>query len=147
MQHLLFRLGSEIFAIPADDIDAVLPVPGLEHLAQAPPHFVGLLRYHGQLVPVLDANVLQGQAPCRRVISSRIILVRSAEDSALGLLVEQALEMMDLRGPQSLPAELLAKEQDWLTPEIFDTRLGLVQSIRWQALLTPELQALVGQGD
>jgi len=141
MQHLLFRVGSEIFAIPADDIDAVLPVPELEHLAHAPDHFVGLLRHHGRLVPVLDVNILQGQAACRPVISTRILLVSSAE-GALGLLVEQAMEMMDLRSPQVLPNELV-KDRDWLTPEIFDTELGLVQSVRWQALLTAEWQALV----
>jgi len=146
MQHLLFRVGAEIFAIPADDIDAVLPVPELEHLAHGPHHFVGLLRHHGRLVPVLDVNVLQGQASCRPVISTRILLVRSAE-GALGLLVEQAMEMMDLRSPQVLPSELLVKDQNWLTPEIFDTELGLVQSVRWQSLLTPEWQALAIEED
>ena len=144
MQHLLFRVGSEIFAIPADDIDAVLPVPELEYLAHAADHFVGLLRHHGRLLPVLDVNVLQGQAPCRPVISTRILLVSSAE-GALGLLVEQAMEMMDLLSPQVLPNELV-KDRDWLTPEIFDTNIGLVQSVRWQALLTPEWQALVDEG-
>jgi len=39
MQHILFRVGPEIFAIPADDINAVLPMPTLEHLANAPEHF------------------------------------------------------------------------------------------------------------
>jgi len=141
MQHLLFRVGSEIFAIPADEIDAVLPVPNLEHLGHASEHFVGLLRHHGRLVPVLDVNILQGEAPCRPVISTRILLVRSS-DGALGLLVEQAMEMMDLHNPQVLPDEL-TKDRNWLTPEIFDTELGLVQSVRWQALLTPEWQALV----
>jgi chemotaxis signal transduction protein len=86
-------------------------------------------------------NILQGQAACRPVISTRILLVSSAEGT-LGLLVEQAMEMMDLRNPQVLPNELV-KDRDWLTPEIFDTKLGLVQSVRWQALLTPEWQALV----
>jgi chemotaxis-related protein WspB len=141
MQHILFRVGHDTFAIPADDVDAVLPVPELEHLAQAPNHFVGLLRHHGRLVPVLDVNILQGQAACRPVISTRILLVSCAEGT-LGLLVEQAMEMMDLRNPQVLPNELV-KDRDWLTPEIFDTKLGLVQSVRWQALLTPEWQALV----
>jgi chemotaxis signal transduction protein len=99
------------------------------------------LRHHGRLVPVLDVNILQGQAACRPVISTRILLVSCAEGT-LGLLVEQAMEMMDLRNPQVLPNELV-KDRDWLTPEIFDTKLGLVQSVRWRALLTPEWQALV----
>ncbi len=141
MQHILFRVGPEIFAIPADDINAVLPMPTLEHLANAPEHFVGLLRYQGRLVPVLDVNVLQGQPPCRPVISTRILLVSSTE-GALGLLVEQAMEMMDLRSPQILPNDLLVKDRDWLTPEIFDTELGLVQSVRWRALLNSEWSAL-----
>lgn len=141
MQHILFRVGPEIFAIPADDINAVLPMPTLEHLANAPEHFVGLLRYQDRLVPVLDVNVLQGQPPCRPVISTRILLVSSTE-GALGLLVEQAMEMMDLRSPQILPNDLLVKDRDWLTPEIFDTELGLVQSVRWRALLNSEWSAL-----
>jgi len=75
------------------------------------------------------------------VISTRILLVSSTE-GALGLLVEQAMEMMDLRSPQILPNDLLVKDRDWLTPEIFDTELGLVQSVRWRALLTSEWSAL-----
>lgn len=144
MLHLLFRMGSNLFALPASEIEKVLPLPNLETLALAPDYVAGLLRYQGELIPILDVNLLQGGAACRRVASTRIVLVGKGEDSRLGLMVEQALEMLDLGAPQSLAQELIQDAHGWLKPTLYDTALGLVRGIHWRALLTPELRALAG---
>jgi chemotaxis-related protein WspB len=144
MLHLLFSMGSDLFALPANEIEKVLPLPELQALTPAPEFVAGLLRYRGELIPVLDVNLLQGGTPCRRVVSTRIILVGSSRDSRLGLMVEQALEMLDLGEPQSLARELIRDSHGLLQPTVYDTALGLVRGIHWRALLTPELRALAG---
>ena len=144
MLHLLFRMGSDLFAMPANEIEKVLPLPDLEPLALAPDHVSGLLRYQGELIPVLDVNRLQGSPACRRVASTRIVLVGAEDRSRLGLMVEQALEMLDLQAPQSLARELIQDPRGWLKPTLHDTPLGLVRGVHWRALLTPELRALAG---
>lgn len=145
MLHLLFRLGHETFALPAMDIEAVLALPELETLDHAPAHLAGLMRYRGQFVPVLDISLLHGGAPAPSVISTRIILVRPAPDAPLlGLIVEQAMEMLNLEVRQTLAPEWVGRN-DWLAPEVFDTELGLVRAVNWRALLTPEIQGLAAQ--
>jgi chemotaxis signal transduction protein len=144
MQHLLFRLGHESVAVAAGDIDAVLPCPDLEALTLAPAHLAGLLRYRGQSIPVLDLNVLRGGKPCQRLFSTRIILVKGAEGAGLGLLVEEAMDMLDLEMPETIAPEALGAARHWLAPMVFNTEQGLVQVIDWRDLLTPELRVLTG---
>ena len=142
MLHLLFRLGHETFALPAMDIEAVLALPELETLEHAPAHFAGLMRYHGQFVPVLDISLLHGGSPAPAVISTRVILVRADRDAPLlGLIVEQAMEMLNLEVRQTLAPEFVG-DNEWLAPEVFDTELGLVRAVHWRALLTPDIQVL-----
>lgn len=144
MTHLLFRLGQEIFAVPAVDIERVLPLPELEELASAPAHLAGLMRYQGGLLPVIDLKVLLTGEPCQRLFSTRVVLVRAGEGGQLGLLVEQATEMQDLDAPQAMAPELLGGGE-WLSPVLFGTRQGLARRVDWRALLTPELRALLGR--
>ncbi len=143
MLHLLFRLGPAAFAVAAGEIAAVLPLPELSPVTRAPPYMAGLLRYQGQFIPVIDLKVLQSDEACRRMISTRILLVSMGAGDRLGLLVEEALEMLELAEPQTLPSGLFGPGRDWLGTAVFDTPLGLVQRVDWQALLTPELRALM----
>jgi len=145
MLQLLFHLGEEAFAVAAGDIEAVLPLPELEPLPLVPAHLCGLLRYQGRLIPVLDLKVLRGGEPCRRHLSTRVILVRGADEGLLGLLVEQAMDMLNLGSPVSLPKELLGPGHDWLDPMLYDTGQGVVRSVNWRSLLTPELRALASR--
>lgn len=144
MLHLLFRIGHEAFAVAAGDIDAVLPCPDLEPLTLAPAHVAGLLRYRGQVIPVLDLNVLSGAEPCQRLLSTRIMLVRSAVGAGLGLLVEETLDMLNPDVPEAIAPEVLGAGRPWLAPMVFDTAQGLVQVVDWRDLLTPELRVLAG---
>lgn len=142
MMHLLFRLGPESFAVAAGDIDAVLPCPDLEPLTLAPAYVAGLLRYREAVIPVLDLKLLSGAEPCERLISTRIILVGNAKGAGLGLLVEDAMDMLDLEAPETLAPAVLGARRHWLAPMVFDTTQGLVQIVDWRDLLTPELRVL-----
>ncbi len=145
MLHLLFRLGQEHYALPALEIEAVVPMPDLQPLPLAPPQVAGLLRYQGQFVPVIDIGVMQLGQPARHVISTRLILVRRGQGEAterLALVVEQALDMLPLYRPQTLPTDVLGEQADWLSPVVYETDVGLVRAVHWQTLLTPALLAL-----
>lgn len=145
MIHLLFRLGQEIFAVPAVDIERMLPLPELAQLAAAPAHLAGLMHYQGWLLPVIDLKVLLAGEPCQRLFSTRIVLVRAMDGGQLGLLVEQATEMQNLDSPQAVAPELIGGGE-WLSPVLFETRQGLARRVDWRALLTPELRSLVKPG-
>jgi chemotaxis-related protein WspB len=143
-QHLLFRVGSEFFAVPLLEIEVILPVPDLEPLAQAPAHVAGVLRYRGRLIPVIDVGLLRGVGPIRRFISTRLILVQSpeGEPSRLALLVEHALEVAALSPVDTLPAAVLGAGGHWLHPDVMTTGSTLVRAVNWATLLTPDLAKL-----
>lgn len=142
MLHLVFRVGSERYAISATEIQAVLAVPELQPVALAPDYVAGLFRYEDEFIPVLDLCLLRHNIPARRVLSTRMILVMGEDGSRLGLLVEQALEMMDLADGYLLDSAIAGTGRDWLDQRVYGSEGGLIQSVNWPALLTPELQGL-----
>ena len=147
MQHLLFRIGRETFAVPLLEIEVVLPVPELEPLAQSPDHVAGLLRYRGRLIPVVDVGLLRGLRPASQHISSRLILVQRAGQGAaqIALLVERALEVMDLQPAGTLPTIVAGEGAHWLSEDVLTGSGDLVRAVDWGALLTPELLELAGR--
>ena len=142
MQHLLFRLGEQTFAVAVTGIDVILPLPELGAIASAPDHVAGMLRYRGRWVPVLDLQILRSGEPCERVYSTRIILVKEADGSLLGLLAEQVLDVASLPAGQALSSRVEDTDRDWLDPLVFESEAGLVQQVNWRALLTPDLRAM-----
>ena len=141
---LLFRLGAQRYAIGVLEVAEILSLPVLQPLAQAPPWLAGLFRYHGRWLPLIDLKQLSTGTPCARVLSSRVILVGDAEsDGLLGLLAEGVTETRMLEAGQALSALACAGGVDWLAPQVFEDEEGLLQRVHWQALLTPELRALL----
>ena len=52
--HLLFNLGADRYALPASVVRKIMPLQRLKHVPEAPAWVVGLLSYHGEIIPVLD---------------------------------------------------------------------------------------------
>lgn len=142
MPYLLFQLNGRPFALDATEIEAIAPLPDLSAVPLAPPHVAGLFHYHGRLVPLLDLQILAGGAPCKRVFSTRIIIVRDNDETPLGLLAEEVLDVVRHDATSDLSPRLDYQERAWLEPTVFLSEDRLVQPIHWQALLTPQIHAL-----
>lgn len=54
MEILLFKLGDDSYGVSLDDVDEVLHLPALRHIAAAPPFLAGVLNLRGELLPVID---------------------------------------------------------------------------------------------
>ena len=94
MQGVQFETGGQRYAIDVQDIVEVLPAVALRFVPGAAEGIAGVLRFHGQLVPVMDlTKILTGKA-APRLKSTRLILVRAKRgDDAqdlLGILAENA---------------------------------------------------------
>lgn len=138
MQYLLFRLGGDAFGIPATAIHRLLPVPTLARVADAPAALAGLLRYQERWIPVVDLQRLRSGRPGRLFLSSRIILIETP--APLGLLVEQATEMVDLSDPpQRLPQPLYSGSAE-SAATVIDVGGSLVRVLDWRDCLSPELE-------
>ncbi len=99
MLCLLFQLGDALCAVEAARLVEVLSFVQLGRARSATPGLAGMLDYHGESVPVLDACLLHLGRPSHARLSTRIILFEpaaSAHGPLLGMVVERATEALPL---------------------------------------------------
>jgi chemotaxis-related protein WspB len=98
MLALVFQLGSDRIALPAEAIEEIVAMVNLRPLPKAPSGIVGDFNYHGRLVPVIDLSELDlGRVSVPRW-STRIILTRRPDDTTLiGLIAEHATELVPIK--------------------------------------------------
>jgi chemotaxis-related protein WspB len=75
---LLFRIGSERYALRATEVAEVLPRLPLKPIAQAPHWVAGVFAYRGAVVPVIDLSALTFGQPAEARTSTRLVLVHTA---------------------------------------------------------------------
>ena len=150
--YLLFRIGSERYALHATDVVRVLPRLHLKPIACAPVWVAGVFAHGEVLVPVIDISTLTFGLPAAARPSTRLVLVYyrgllpdDAADSPgqlLGLILEQATETLRCNPEEFQPYGLDNREAPYLGPVRRDSQ-GLIQWIRIDALLTPEVHAVL----
>ena len=97
--YLQIQLGPHTCCLPCNWVEQVVPSVDLTPVPGAPAHVRGLLRYHGQVITVIELGILLGHPPAPAKFSTRIILLRAAPatpGAALGLLAENVLNVLPL---------------------------------------------------
>ena len=96
MLILTFWLGERSYAMPCLQILEVVPLTTLDPVPGAPPYVAGQLDYRGRIVPVVDLRQLVAGEPCRKALSTRIIVVKQTAPGAvlraIGLVAERVTE-------------------------------------------------------
>lgn len=133
MLFLLFRIGSDSFALGTDGVVEVVPLADLERVRQAPSGVAGSLEYRGRFIPVVDLSLIETGMPAQRRLSTRIIVMRHPDDESalIGLLVESATETLRLDPAQFAP----------FAPGPY----GLVQRIDLREVLRPAVLAFLSE--
>ncbi|MGY8675242.1 MAG: chemotaxis protein CheW, partial [Verrucomicrobiia bacterium] len=106
MLALVFQVGGDRVALPAEAIEEIVAMVNLCPLPGAPTGIVGDFNFHGNRVPVIDLGELDlGRVAAPRW-STRIILTRRPGDNKLiGLIAENATELVRAEpGTESAPA-------------------------------------------
>jgi chemotaxis-related protein WspB len=138
MLFLLFYLGSDRYAIEASKIVEILPLIAIKKVLRSRPGIIGLINYHGALVPVIDlAELALGcSAPPR--LSTRIILARCSDEDGklrlLALVAEKATETMRCEPEDFVSSGVTDQQAPYLGPIAMGPR-GFVQRIEVSKLL------------
>ncbi len=97
MLVLTFRVADVPYAVAVRRVVEVVPRVELRELPHAPACLVGLLRYRGGAVPVIDLGLLMGGAACRDRLDTRIILVEGGSGPGLiGLVAERVDDVREV---------------------------------------------------
>jgi chemotaxis-related protein WspB len=169
MLFLLFQLGSDRYALPANEVVEVLPLVALKHVPHAPRGIVGLLNYRGEPVPVFDLSLLALGRPVAHRVSTRLLITRWAPEKSktcsgetrsfgklgqadsrsstrlLGLAVERATETVEKDAKDFQRAGFVSADAPYLGPVAQDAR-GFIQRVELNALLDQNLRAALFNG-
>ena len=142
---LVFRIGSERYALKATEVAEVLPRLPLKPIAHAPQWVAGIFAHRGALVPVIDLSALTFGAPAQARTSTRLVLVNYQpepwlEARWLGLILEQATDTLRCDPAQFQPYGLDNRQAPYLGP-VREDALGLMQWIGVNDLLPDGVRA------
>ncbi|PTQ87877.1 chemotaxis protein CheW [Agitococcus lubricus] len=145
--YLLFNIGTDRYALSANEIVEVTHLRPLKQLLAVPEWIAGLLNYRQQMVPVLDLAARTGLPSARDKTSTRIVIVQyqATEDIfapvyLLGLILEQATDTLRCLAQDFHDYGVHHPESAYLGPVLAHTQ-GLIQRITIPHLLPEEVHA------
>lgn len=143
---LCFSLGDERFALDTQLVREVAPLVQLKKIPNAPAWVAGIMRYHGQLVPVIDLCALNMGQPAERKMSTRIIIAdytaTEGSNRLLGLLAEKVTEILQRQPEEFSDSGIQTPDSPWLGGIASDSQ-GMVQLMTMEGLLPAKVQALL----
>ena len=146
MLHVLFHLDDQRYALETGRLVEIVPFVELRALPRAPVYVAGLFDYRGRTVPVIDLTALALGRASRVLHSTRILVIdhplAAGGNRPLGLLAEQVVETLKLAPEAFADPGVEIPEAHYLGRVARDER-GLLQTIEPDALLTPEVEALL----
>lgn len=94
MQVVVFKLGDEQFAVETAKVQSINDTMGITKVPNAPKHIKGLINLRGNIISLLDINLLLDIEKDESGQNNIIILER--EDELVGITVDQVDEVLDI---------------------------------------------------
>jgi purine-binding chemotaxis protein CheW len=107
-RFLTFRVGGELYALPAQQVAEIIRLPAVARVPQAPRGLLGLANLRGNVLPVASLQGLLGGAATTDA-TTRAIVLDGAAPVALAVDVVEALVTVDAEQIETRQAELVAK--------------------------------------
>ena len=107
MDHVVFRVGDGLFAVPASSVREVVLLPDLRPVAEAPLHVMGVFDLRGALVPVVDLDLRMGD-PARPYRLEDAAVVVDHEGGPTGVVANEVL------GVEPVPPEQVESRPEYV---------------------------------
>ncbi len=102
-QYLLFRLGSEEYGLPIAKVSSLIRYEPATPIPRAPAIVEGVINLRGRVIPVVNLGRKFFDADFAPTAASRII-VAEGDGGLVGLMVDEANEVMSVMDDAILPA-------------------------------------------
>lgn len=147
MLAVLFKLGTDRYAIDAKNVVEILPGIELRPVPQAPPYVRGTFNFRGHITPVIDLQQLTVQKPCQHLLSTRIMAVRyespaTREARTLGVMAEGVTEARSIDDRELQKTPVTSSEAPFLGHFVVGEN-ETAQLIRVDRLLAPAVDRLL----
>ena len=93
--YLIFRLHNSLYAITAERVREIFLLPELIPIVEAPPDIIGLLNFHGQVIPIMHLDLRFGHQVKQCHLSDSVIVIQSGE-LEVGIVVHQVETVNDI---------------------------------------------------
>ncbi|SKA72734.1 purine-binding chemotaxis protein CheW [Clostridium sp. USBA 49] len=94
MQVVIFKLGDEQFAVETAKVQSINDTMSITKVPKAPKHIKGLINLRGNIISLLDINLLLNINNDEKEQNNIIIL--EMEDELVGITVDQVDEVLDI---------------------------------------------------
>ena len=146
MLFLLFQLGKERYALPANKVVEVVPLLTLKPLPQAPRGVAGIFNYRGRPVAALDLSEITVGRPAEERLSTRIVILNYPSPNGgshlVGLIAEHATGMLRKDLSDFKPSGIQLASAPFLGPVLMDSQ-GVVQLIREEYLVPDAVRQML----
>ena len=102
--YLIFSLHGLPYAIAAERVREIFLLPELIPINEAPTDIIGLLDFHGQVIPIMHLDLRFGQDFKRCHLTDNIVVVES-QGLTVGIVVHEVKEVNDIES-QCIQGEL-----------------------------------------
>jgi purine-binding chemotaxis protein CheW len=94
MQIVVFKLNDEQFAVETAKVQGINDMMTLTKVPRAPEHIKGLINLRGNIISLLDINLLLGRAPGHD--SQTNIITLNMKEEMVGISVDEVDEVLDV---------------------------------------------------
>ncbi|MDE6567034.1 MAG: chemotaxis protein CheW [Lachnospiraceae bacterium] len=95
-QYIVIKLGSEQYGIDIQYVDNIVRNQRITRIPKAQPYFKGVINLRGEIIPVMSLRLKFGLEPDEYTGATRIIIIKLEPQSAIGLIVDEVREVVDL---------------------------------------------------
>ncbi|MFR5265941.1 chemotaxis protein CheW [Clostridium sp.] len=94
MQIVIFRLKDELFAVETAKVQSITDVMEITKVPKAPMHIKGLINLRGNILSLLDINLLLNID--KEDNSQRNIIIVDIEEEEIAILVDEVEEVLEI---------------------------------------------------
>lgn len=95
MQVVVFRLGDEQFAVETAKVQGINDIMEITRVPKAPNYIKGLINLRGNVISLLDINLLLNINKKENVEQNNIIILKM-EDEHVGITVDEVDEVLEI---------------------------------------------------
>ena len=121
--YLIFKLHNSLYTIPADRVKEIFLLPELIPIVEAPQDIIGLLNFHGQVIPVMHLDLRFGHSLEQCHLNDSVIVVES-NGLEVGIIVHRVDTVIDIDA-QYIQADLTYGREQSINDAFVDGVINL----------------------